>query len=382
MNGAVRFAAPVLACVLALPAQAQERFPERLGRISDFADALDARAEERLQLLLDGLEKEAQAEIVLATVFHAGQRTPKELADALARQWDVGRRHEGRGLLLVLALKERSLGASVGSGLHRALPGSVLDGMVRGSTALHAEQGKFEAAFVDVIERSGQLLGQAQEAAAKLAAQRRRLAALDGDEWSGERESPYARDLRRVSWTLLLVAALGGLGFQLRYRYEELIPDRAFLIAGLGAAALPLFSVLVGAVSPLALWLGGGVALGSLALGLSLWDHRCPQCQLWMDISSEPAGRAAPGKTKKIYDCRFCGEQRVKYTALPAFRRSGPAAVQGRPKARRFVLSSDSPPLSGGLHEPSPGTGTSRSLKLSPTPGPVSGRRKKGGPGR
>jgi uncharacterized membrane protein YgcG len=351
--------------VAALPALAEPPFPEPSGRINDFAKVLDTSARARLQELVDALQRNTGAELTLVTVFHAGQRTPEQLAEALFEHWGVSKRD--KGLLLLLALNERRLEVKVGGGLQIVLPDTVAADVRLLWAGPLLRQGKIQQALLAAVSEIAKRIRKGREegvvAAEEPAPDSAEADSAEASEVPGDPESGpttgLARSLPGFSWVLILAATLAGLGFQVWYRLQERMPDPAFLGAGLGAALLPAILYGLGTVSGWAWLFSAGLALGTAGLGLSLWNRRCPKCELWMDITSEPVGSAAFGfgrSSRKVYDCRFCGHQYVKLSKMPTLRRSGRASPRPEKKEFHFSLS---PEGSSGPRA-SDGSGSSR----------------------
>ena len=337
----------VLACLSAVPARADEPFPAPLGRISDYAKVLNPAATARVQQVVDTLLRETGVEMNVVTVFHAGQRTPRDLAHALFEHWGIGK--ERKGLLVLLVRNDRRLEIEVGPGLETVLPDTVTSDVALLWAGPVFRQGKLDEGLIvgtsELAKRiregrqTGAIAADPQPDAAEDAAPDE-VEEVPADAGRGPMTG-FRRSLPGFGWALVVVTTLAGLGLQLSYRFRERVPNLAFLGAGLGPAA---FAALLGVLGVYRVWtwsVSAGMIVVTAALGATLWERRCPKCALWMDLATEPAGSGASAgssrRTTKVYDCRFCGHSYSKQGPA-ASRRSRGAPSQSTPQTSAFRL--------------------------------------------
>lgn len=101
--------------------------PPPQGFVGDFAEIIDARTEGILEAKLKQLKERANVEIAVATVETTGGRDIFEYSLAVARGWGLGTAEdaEGRGLLLLLATKDRRWRIQVSRSLMADIPDDV-----------------------------------------------------------------------------------------------------------------------------------------------------------------------------------------------------------------------------------------------------------------
>lgn len=123
------FAALVLtlsAIALALfpGAAAAQELPKPVGYVNDFANVFPEEVRVNLEDALRQTEQETSVEEVVVTVPNLGGSTIEEYAVRLFEEWEIGKRSEDNGILLILAVEERKVRIEVGYGLE----GYITDG--------------------------------------------------------------------------------------------------------------------------------------------------------------------------------------------------------------------------------------------------------------
>lgn len=131
------------------------------GYVSDFAGVVDAAAREALERYLKQLESATGAQIALVTLQTLDGEPIEDVANALFRQWGVGKKETNEGILLLLAIEDRKSRLEVGYGLEPYIPdgfaGSVLREM---RPALRA--GRYGEALLAAAQTIGTRIAQAK----------------------------------------------------------------------------------------------------------------------------------------------------------------------------------------------------------------------------
>lgn len=99
--------------------------------VNDFAGVLDAATQARLNDLCHEVEQKAQAQIAVVTVKSTDGEDVFSYAVDLYQKWGIGKKGSDRGVLILLATKDRKFGASVGYGLEPILPDGKIGGFRR-----------------------------------------------------------------------------------------------------------------------------------------------------------------------------------------------------------------------------------------------------------
>jgi uncharacterized protein len=121
-------------CIVA-PRGLAQRLPIPEGYVGDFAEVIDARAEQTITAICAEVERRTTAEIAVATFpsmeAYGSFGSIEEFSLHVAETWGVGQKGSDNGVVLVLALAERESRIEVGYGLEGAIPdgraGEILD---------------------------------------------------------------------------------------------------------------------------------------------------------------------------------------------------------------------------------------------------------------
>ena len=96
--------------------------------VSDMARVLDSSTEQRLNALLNNLERETGAEMAVVTIRSTDGATPKQFATRLFNRWGIGKKSSDNGVLMLLVLDARRIEVETGNGMSSILPaGEVQD---------------------------------------------------------------------------------------------------------------------------------------------------------------------------------------------------------------------------------------------------------------
>ena len=133
--------APEFVCVLILAAAflffpvmaraAGETFPKPAGAVNDFAGVIPAQYAGPMENLAREVLDKTGTAVVVATVETIGDNDPNDYANRLYQAWGIGKKGEDKGVLIVLAVKERQIRIETGYGVEGILPdglaGEILD---------------------------------------------------------------------------------------------------------------------------------------------------------------------------------------------------------------------------------------------------------------
>ena len=87
------------------------------GSITDQANILSASQEQRLRGVLDGLEAQTGAALVVVTLPSMEGGQIDDFTNRLFEKWGVGQAGKDNGVMLLIAVKERKMRIEVGYGL-------------------------------------------------------------------------------------------------------------------------------------------------------------------------------------------------------------------------------------------------------------------------
>jgi uncharacterized protein len=152
----------VAIALLAAPALAEEPvFPRPTGAVNDFANVIPAAERESMEALAREVLQKTGTAVVVATVPTVGDRSADDYATRLYESWGIGKKGEDKGVLILLALKERRVRIETGYGVEGILPDGVVGEILRLHVIPHLKQGDYGkglsnamSAVSDVIARS------------------------------------------------------------------------------------------------------------------------------------------------------------------------------------------------------------------------------------
>jgi len=98
--------------------------PKRNGSVNDYANVFDDAATKRLDTVAAELLRNDAVEVAFLTVDSTGKETIADYSLAIARDWNLGATNH-RGMLLVLAIKDRQWRLQVSNALLTELPDKV-----------------------------------------------------------------------------------------------------------------------------------------------------------------------------------------------------------------------------------------------------------------
>jgi uncharacterized protein len=107
-----------------LPAVAQpvKSLPKPTDYVSDLAHVLSPAVKQQLNLLSGQVERQAHAQIAVATVETTEGEPIEQYAVDLYQAWGIGKKGSDRGVLVLFAVKDRKRFISTGYGLESILP--------------------------------------------------------------------------------------------------------------------------------------------------------------------------------------------------------------------------------------------------------------------
>jgi uncharacterized protein len=111
-------------------ARAEEKLPSPVGLINDFAGIISPEYEEKMNLLAREVLYKTGATVAVVTLKDMGGANVDEFTNRLYEKWGVGKKGEDRGVMLLIALKERKVRIEVGYGLEGIIPDG-LAGQIR-----------------------------------------------------------------------------------------------------------------------------------------------------------------------------------------------------------------------------------------------------------
>lgn len=109
----------------------EPKYPSYVGYVNDFAHVISSPEKAQLTALIEAVEQSTTAEIAVVTVPTISPLTIELYAVELYERWGIGKKGKDNGVLIILAIKERTGRIETGYGLEGALPDSLCSEIAR-----------------------------------------------------------------------------------------------------------------------------------------------------------------------------------------------------------------------------------------------------------
>ena len=139
--------------VLSALSMAGQSFPKPQGYVNDFANIINARDESQIRSMSEAVERATSIEIAVVTVSSMSPYgSIEEFSIALASDWEIGKKGEDNGILLIVALQERKTRIEVGYGLEGIFPDGLVGRIMDTSMVPYFRENDFSTGFAKAVE--------------------------------------------------------------------------------------------------------------------------------------------------------------------------------------------------------------------------------------
>jgi uncharacterized membrane protein YgcG len=155
-----------LALLLAFlyPVWAQTLLPQPQGRISDYAQVLDATTKAKLDALTAEVEQQTTAEIAVVVVETTAPLSPKQYATELFNRWGVGKQEADSGVMVLLAVADRRIEIETGYGVEGILPDGRVGEIIRTAMLPHFKHDAWGEGLIAGTQQIARILLQEYQA--------------------------------------------------------------------------------------------------------------------------------------------------------------------------------------------------------------------------
>ena len=149
-------------------ADAQVNLPRPSGYVNDFAGVISSQDKVSLEGLFSELERKTTAQACVVTLDTVAPEAIEAYAVKLFEQWGIGQKGKDNGVLLLVAVKDKSLRIEVGYGLEGGIPDALASQIInevivplfkRGSFSQGIQQGGVVLAGLVAKEYNVELSG-------------------------------------------------------------------------------------------------------------------------------------------------------------------------------------------------------------------------------
>ncbi|MBI4206730.1 MAG: YgcG family protein [Betaproteobacteria bacterium] len=142
-----------LGAILAWPLPAEVPVPPLTARVTDLTGTLPSDQRTALEQRLAAFEAKKGSQIAVLLVPTTQPETIEQYAIRVAEQWKLGRNGVDDGVLLLVAMKDRTVRIEVGYGLEGALPDATAKRIVEEYIVPRFKQGDFSGGISGGVDR-------------------------------------------------------------------------------------------------------------------------------------------------------------------------------------------------------------------------------------
>jgi uncharacterized protein len=161
----MRFLRALAFLSLASIAAAAPRFPAPRGYVNDFAGVMEPYAASELDSELSRFDKERGFQVAVAVMQDIQGADAEAYANALYKEWGIGRKGSDRGVLILVSVGDRKARIEAGYGLEPVLPDALCGRILRDTMVPFFKAGRWsEGVVAGARAVEGVLSGKAESA--------------------------------------------------------------------------------------------------------------------------------------------------------------------------------------------------------------------------
>ncbi|MBW2637070.1 MAG: TPM domain-containing protein, partial [Deltaproteobacteria bacterium] len=146
--------------------QGAESFPRSEGAINDFANVISPQQKRSMELLAREVLQKTGTTVVVATIKSIGDNDLTGYANRLYEQWGLGKKGEDKGVLIILAVKERRIRIETGYGVEGILPDGLVGNILDRYVVPKLKQNNYDEGMANALVAVSQVI--AKDAAVSL----------------------------------------------------------------------------------------------------------------------------------------------------------------------------------------------------------------------
>jgi len=125
--------------------------PKAQGYVNDFANVVSPQTEQKLERMLERVDRRLGVQIALVTFRDLGGEDPTLYANHLFTEWGIGNEETDEGLLILDAKAERVFRIETGYGMEGVLPDILLSKIYRRDVRPYLREGRDDEAYVAAV---------------------------------------------------------------------------------------------------------------------------------------------------------------------------------------------------------------------------------------
>ena len=133
--------------------------PRLEARVTDRTGTLDVTSRQRLESLLEAVERKRGAQIAVLLLPTTQPETIETFGIRLAEAWKIGHKGADNGVIVIVAKNDRKMRIEVGYGLEGSIPDAIAKRIVAERMAPRFKQGDFAGGLIDAVEALDAAIG-------------------------------------------------------------------------------------------------------------------------------------------------------------------------------------------------------------------------------
>jgi uncharacterized protein len=134
------------------PSMAEDNaYPRPTGAVNDFANVISPEQRVAMEGLAREVLQKAGTAVVVVTVPTVGDRVVDDYATRLYETWGIGKKGQDKGVLILLAMKERRVRIETGYGVEGILPDGVVGEIIRLQVIPYLKQGDYGRGLLNAM---------------------------------------------------------------------------------------------------------------------------------------------------------------------------------------------------------------------------------------
>ncbi|MBI2128609.1 TPM domain-containing protein [Candidatus Woesearchaeota archaeon] len=162
----------ILFLILLIPFISALDFSKPIGYVNDFANIIDDAHKIKINDLLAELEKNTTAEIAVVTMNSLNGTSIEEYSVRLFEEWGIGKKENDNGLLLLIAINDKTYRFEVGYGLEGTLNAAMLGRIGRDILVPYFARQEYGEGIYSVLAEISGIIKKDPDAAAKYQGQK------------------------------------------------------------------------------------------------------------------------------------------------------------------------------------------------------------------
>jgi uncharacterized protein len=149
---------PYLLFLLAHVAWGAEDFPKPIGLVNDFAGLIPNSEKRKMEILTREVLQKTGTSVVVVTMPTIGEADAATYVNELYQTWGIGKKGEDKGVLILLALKERRVRIETGYGVEGILPDGLVGEILDKYTVPFLKKGQYGKGLFNALAAVSQIM--------------------------------------------------------------------------------------------------------------------------------------------------------------------------------------------------------------------------------